>query len=83
MIKHRIKKLYQIAREHGIENPSIRSLGGEIYANINGVSFKVRGYSSFNEMCISLKNYKQPEKIDITEKIEKIERATINSFFPE
>lgn len=75
MLKQRVKKLEEIAKDNGV-NVTIRTLGNDIYAHINGISFKVRGYATFNAKCKELKNYTPPKPIDLTSRLTKIEENT-------
>ena len=74
----RIEKLYSIAEENGVK-VSIKELGSNIFANINGQSFKVNGFASFQDKCKELKNYKAPSPIDLTSRLTKIENEFISS----
>ena len=73
----RIEKLQTIAEENGVK-VTIRELGNNIFANINGQSFKVRGLASFDAKCKELKNYVAPEPIDLTSRLTKIEEKTLS-----
>lgn len=78
MINKRIEKLKQIAESVGV-NVSIRSLGNNIFANINGCSFKVNSYDQFKSKCLELQNYVAPEPIDLTSRLAEIENNYLNS----
>jgi hypothetical protein len=73
----RIEKLQSIANEVGV-TASIRELGNNIFANINGQSFKVNGLASFQAKCVELKNYITPAPIDLTSRLSKIEEKTLS-----
>lgn len=73
---NRIEKLQQIAKENGVA-ASIKELGGKIFANINGVSFQVNGFASFDAKCRELSGYVAPQPIDLTARLAKIENAAI------
>lgn len=77
-MNERINRLKKIAEEHGVI-PTIRQLGGRIYANINGQSFVVKGYTHFDEMCNELKCYTPPQPLNLTDRLAKIEDATVKS----
>lgn len=72
----RIEKMQAIAQAIGV-NASIKELGGELFANINGVSFKVRGLASFEAKCRELKSYQAPAPINLTDRLVKIEQKTL------
>ncbi|WP_078548659.1 hypothetical protein [Litchfieldia alkalitelluris] len=72
----RIEKLQTIANENGVK-AAIKELGNNIFANINGVSFKVQGLGTFEAKCKELKNYQAPEPIDLTSRLTKIEENTV------
>lgn len=74
----RIEKLEMIAKENGVK-VSIKELGGNTFANINGSSFKVQGFASFAAKCKELKNYKAPAPINLTERLIKIEENTVKA----
>lgn len=73
----RIEKLQTIANEVGV-TVSIKTLGNNIFANINGQSFKVNGFASFQAKCIELKNYVAPAPINLTSRLSKIEEKTLS-----
>jgi len=75
----RIEKLKTIANENGV-NATIKELNGNIFASINGASFKVRGLASFSAKCRELKDYRAPEPIDLTERLAKIEETAIAQY---
>jgi hypothetical protein len=72
----RIDKINEIANENGVK-VSVRELGGSTFANINGQSFKVQGFASFDAKCKELKNYVAPAPLDLTSRLERIERAAL------
>lgn len=72
----RIEKLQEIAKENEV-TASIKTLGQNIFANINGQSFKVNGFASFAAKCKELKNYQAPAPIDLTSRLTRIEEATM------
>jgi hypothetical protein len=74
----RIEKLQLIAEENGV-TVVIKQLGENIFANINGQSFKVNGFASFQDKCKELKNYVAPAPIDLTSRLTKIEENFIGS----
>jgi hypothetical protein len=74
----RIEKLQSIANENGV-TATIKKLGNNIFANINGQSFKVNGFASFQDKCIELKNYIAPAPIDLTSRLTRIEENFISS----
>lgn len=76
LIENRINKLTLAAAEHGV-TASIRSLGGNIFANINGCSFVVNSHESFVAKCKELKNYQAPAPIDLTARLVKIENSAL------
>lgn len=73
----RIERLESIANEVGVE-VIIKQIGSDIFANINGQSFKVRGFASFQSKCKELKNYVAPYPIDLTSRLEAIERGALS-----
>ncbi|MED3562301.1 hypothetical protein [Bacillus xiapuensis] len=73
----RIEKLQSIANEIGVK-VSIKQLGNNIFANINGQSFKVNGFASFQAKCRELKNYIAPAPIDLTSRQIRIEEKTLS-----
>jgi hypothetical protein len=73
---NRIEKLQTIAKENGV-TATIKTLGQNIFANINGQSFKVNGFASFEAKCKELKNYQAPAPIDLTQRLVKIEENTV------
>jgi hypothetical protein len=72
----RIEKLQTIAKENGAV-ATIKTLNGNTFASINGVSFKVAGFASFEAKCKELKNYQAPAPIDLTRRLIKIEENTL------
>lgn len=75
----RVGKLKQIAVDNGV-TATIRELGQEIFASVGGVSFKVRGFASFDAKCKELRDYVAPAPIELTEKLEKIETAAMKNY---
>ncbi|MDC0764887.1 hypothetical protein POF51_29640 [Brevibacillus sp. AG] len=73
---NRLKKLLAIAEEIGVK-ASIKEIGGQFYANINGKSFLVIGYSHFRDKCVELKEYVPPKAIDLTVRILRIEERAM------
>lgn len=73
----RIEKLQMIATENGVK-ASIKELGNNIFANINGQSFKVNGFASFQAKCKELKNYVAPAPIELTSRLTRIEENTLS-----
>jgi hypothetical protein len=73
---NRLEKMEAIATNNGVQ-ANIKELGGMTYANINGVSFRVRGLASFDAKCRELKTYVKPAPIELTSRIERIERNAI------
>lgn len=73
----RIEKLQAIANENGVK-ATIKELGSNIFANINGQSFKVNGFASFQAKCKELKNYVAPAPIDLTSRLQRIEEKTLS-----
>jgi len=78
MINNRIERLQQIASELNV-NASIKSLGNNIYANINGQSFKVNSYEQFKNKCLELEDYEAPAPVDLTERLTRIEDNYLNN----
>jgi hypothetical protein len=72
----RIEKLIEIARENGV-TAIVRELSGNTFASINGQSFKVAGYASFNAKCKELKSYIAPHPIELTSRLSEIENAAL------
>jgi hypothetical protein len=72
----RIERMETIAKENGVA-ATIKTLGGNIFANINGVSFKVTGFASFEAKCKELKNYQAHAPIELTQRLIKIEENTV------
>ncbi len=75
----RIEKLKEIAKNNGV-TASIKELGNSIFANINGVSFKVQGFASFEAKCRELQAYEAPAPVDLTSRLIKIEENTVRLF---
>ena len=78
IIAKRIQQLQQIAAKHGVE-ASIKPLSGQIYAHINGQSFRVKSEQHFEQECIALKNCQSPSPIDLTNRLARIEETFVNS----
>ena len=76
ILAHRIERLKKIANEQGV-TASIKTIGGRIYANVNGQSFVVHGDAQFTQMCRELKNYTPPAPINLTERLARIENTFI------
>ena len=74
----RIEKLEMIAKENGVK-ASVKEVGGNIFASINGATFKVTGFASFQAKCRELKNYVAPKPVDLTARLTKIEENFISS----
>jgi hypothetical protein len=74
----RIEQMKEIAK--GLEvKATIKQLGSNIFANVNGVSFKVNGLATFEAKCKELKNYVAPAPVELTSRLERIERMTVSS----
>lgn len=74
----RIEKLEMIAKENGVK-AALREVGGNIFASINGATFKVNGFASFQAKCKELKVYVAPKPVDLTARLTKIEENFISS----
>jgi hypothetical protein len=72
----RIERMETIAKENGVV-ATIKTLGGNTFASINGVSFKVVGFASFEAKCKELKNYQAPAPVDLTARLVKMEENTV------
>lgn len=72
----RIEKLNAIANEIGVK-ASVKEMGGNIYANVSGVTFKVRGFASFEAKCRELKDYQAPAPVELTSRLAKIEELAV------
>jgi hypothetical protein len=77
-IQERISKLRQIAESHNIP-VTIRSVGGSIYTNVNGFTFQVQGFATFEANIKELSKRKASNQINLTSKLEKIEKSFLKS----
>lgn len=75
----RIEKMVAIANEIGV-NATIKEVAGNTFASVNGVTFVVRGFASFEAKCKELKGYQPPAPIDLTFRLTKIEEKTLERF---
>jgi hypothetical protein len=74
----RIEKMQAIAMENEVK-ASIKEVGGNIFASINGATFKVNGFASFQAKCKELKGYVAPKPVDLTARLTKLEEKFIRS----
>lgn len=76
---NRIEKLKEIAKELNVE-ATIKQVGDIILANVNGNTFKVKGFASFQAKCVKYASMdSEPQRIDLTNRLSKIENAAIQS----
>lgn len=73
-----IEQLKTIAEKNGVE-ASVKKLNGMIFANINGMSFKVKTYEEFADQCKALKSFIAPEPIELTSRLARIEDKYISA----
>ncbi|MFJ3388794.1 hypothetical protein [Lysinibacillus sp. NPDC086135] len=77
LIDSRIEKLKELIPNN--LSVSVKKLGGKIYANCKGNSIIVKSPNQFNEWLRTMNDFVEPERIELTSRISKIENEFIKN----